>query len=545
MFKLTIENKVYEYTENVTLADLAIQFNHPDCFVAKVNNRIRELGFYLNFDANVEFLDFTSFDAVRVYETSLRFMIIMALKELYPNNQVTFEQCISRSMSCHVDGVEIDEDFLASLEKKMMEIVEHDYPIKRTRYTKEEGLKLYESLGYFDKVETLAYRQENYVNAYECNGYVNYMFGYMVPSTRFLNKFKLRLYYPDFVVQYPRAEMGGIILEFEDSPNVSEMIRNARKWSDMIGGFTIAQMNSHINNNTISDFVNLCETKHNDMLADLGLRIKSRPDIRLICIAGPSSSGKTTFSNRLRIELMARGLRTIKISMDDYYLDRDTCPRDENGELDLEHIDALDVKLFNKQLLELIQGKVVDTPTFDFKTGKRASLVNTMHVDKDTIIIIEGIHALNEKMTASVPRNKKFKIYISPMTQINIDKHNPISATDVRLLRRIVRDYAYRKTTPEATLAMWPSVRRGEFRWIYPNQENADYIFNSELTYELCVLKKYALPQLSSIDHNSEFYIQANRLAKFLKYFKDIDDRYVPANSLIREFIGGASFYDE
>ncbi|MFA6627809.1 MAG: nucleoside kinase, partial [Bacilli bacterium] len=286
------------------------------------------------------------------------------------------------------------------------------------------------------------------------------------------------------------------------------------------------------------------ETKHNNQLAELGLKIKDDIDnIRLIAIAGPSSSGKTTFSHRLRIELMTRGIKPLKISIDDYYLEREAAPKDEFGKPDLEHIGALDVELFNQNLLDLIQGEEVQLPVFDFRQGKRI-FGPKISIAPNQPIIIEGIHALNEKLTTLIPKHQKFKIYISPSTQINIDQHNPIIATDVRLLRRIVRDAKYRKTSPADTFAMWQSVRRGEFKWIYPFQEEADYVFNTELTYELGVMKKYALPVLSNIDHNNEYFIQANRLVKFLKYFKDIDESLVPCNSLLREFIGESCFHE-
>ena len=544
MYSVKINNKVYNYEDNKTLEEIANELGIK-CLAATVNNRIRELGYYVNYDCNVEFIGFDNFDAIRVYETSLRYLVIMAIEKINPNYKVYFNQCVSRSLSCHIEGVDVDEAFLEVLEAKMKEIVDANYRINRHRISKDEALKLYQEKGYSDKVDALIYRPNDYVNTYECNGYINYMFGYMVPSTGYVTEWRFMVYENDFLVQYPRAELGGKIPEFEDAPVFSKMIRDAKEWAIRCDGDTVARMNKHLDEQTVADFVNMCETKHNDMLADLGLRIKSNPDLRLICIAGPSSSGKTTFSHRLRIELMARGIKTFKISMDDYYKNKADAPIDEFGEPDLEHVDALDVALFNKHLHELIQGKEVASPIFDFSIGARSDKVNLIKVPKDAIIIIEGIHALNERLTKSILKHQKFKIYISPLTQINIDNHNPINATDVRLLRRIVRDAQFRKTPPIETLAMWPSVRRGEFKWIYPNQEAADYVYNTELTYELCVMKKYALPALSAVDRNNEYYIQANRFVKFLKYFKDIDDRYVPCNSLLREFIGGSCFYDE
>lgn len=540
-----LNNQKFVSSEKLTLEEI-MKSTGKKYYVAKVNNRLRELGYYVNYDCKIEFLGLESFEAAKVYETSLRYLIIMALENLYPNVKVKFYQSVSRSISCELENIDviIDDIFLKNLEAEMRRIIDANYKITRKKVSKEEAFEIYRQKGYLDKIDVLKYRPEDTVNMYECNGYVNYMFGYMVPATGYLSDFKLLPYHPGFVIQYPRAENGGQIPEFEDSPKFGRMLTDARMWSEIAQGSTIAQINRHVEEGTVVDFVNMCETKHNNMLAELGLIIKNDiENLRLICIAGPSSSGKTTFSHRLRIELMARGIKPVKISMDDYYLPRDMAPKDEFGKPDLEHVDALDVELFNRQLLALIQGKEVELPIFDFKTGTRIK-GKKVKVGPNQPIIIEGIHALNEKLTHSIPKHQKFKIYISPTSQINIDNHNPISATDLRLLRRIVRDAEFRKTSPVDTLAMWSSVRRGEFRWIYPFQEESDYVFNTELTYEIGVMKKYALPVLEKIDRNSEFFIPANRLVKFLKYVKDIDDSIVPTNSLLREFIGGSCFHE-
>ena len=545
MYKVKIGSIILERDEKVLLKDLAKELG-IESYAAKVNNRLRELNYYLNYNCEVEFLDLKSSDAVKVYETSLRYLIIMALERLYPSIKIKFNQSVSRSISCNVSNIneKVDAKFLKKLEDEMKKIIDADYVITRRTISKEEASNIYKKKGYLDKIGVLKYREEETVNIYECDGYVNYLYGYMVPSTGCLSKFKLHLYNPGFVVQFPRAEMNGEIPKFESSLSFDKMLKEAREWSEMCECNTIPLLNEYATDIKINDLVNVCETKHNNMLATLGEKIKSDiNNIRLICIAGPSSSGKTTFSNRLRLELMSRGIKPVKISMDDYYLNRDMAPRDEFGELDLEHVNALDLDLFNEHLLSLIQGEEVEMPSFDFKLGRRVK-GEKLKVSQETPIIIEGIHALNEEVTKLIPKYQKFKIYISPLSQINIDEHSPINATEIRLLRRIVRDAKYRKTPPAETFAMWPSVRRGEFKWIYPFQEEADFIFNSELTYELGVMKKYALPALQAIDRNDEYFIAANRLVKFLKYIRDIDDRYVPCNSLLREFIGNSCFYD-
>ena len=545
MFKVTIDNKEYQFDEKITLVDLAKKFNKT-AYVALVNNRLRELNFYLNFNCEVEFLDLDNFEAIKVYETSLRYLIIMAVERLYPQAKVKFSQCVSRAISFNIEGIGkyVDAKFVQDLEKEMQRLVELDLPIIRETISKEEASKLYQAKGYLDKVDVLKYREEETVNIYKCDGYVNYLYGYMVPSTGCLNRFKLRSFHPGILVQFPRAEFKGEIPQFEGSYSFEKMLRNAKKWSRLITCENIPQLNEYAQSKDVADLVTLCETKHSNMFAELGNIIKSDiENIRLICIAGPSSSGKTTFSHRLRIELMSKGIKPVKISMDDYYLERKFAPLDEYGKPDLEHVAALDLDLFNEQLLALIEGEEVQLPIFNFETGKR-EWGEKLKISPDSPIIIEGIHALNEEVSRLIPKHQKFKIYISPTQQINVDEHNPISSTEIRLLRRVVRDAQFRKTSPSETFAMWPSVRRGEFKWIYPFQEEADYIFNTELSYELCVMKKYAMKALGAIDKNDEYYIQANRLIKFLKYVVDIDDKYVPCNSILREFIGGNCFYE-
>lgn len=545
MFIIKINNQNYSFEDKIVLKDLAKDFM-PNAIVAKVNNRLRELNYYINYNCEVEFLDLTKFDAVRVYETSLRYLLIMALEKIDPKIVVHFNQCISRSISCTLSNTKekVSKPFIDKLEIEMRKLIEQDLPITRTTISKEEAIKIYTEKGYLDKVEVLKYRPEDTVNMYTCCGYVNYMFGYMVPSTGLLKDFVLQVYYPGFIVRIPRAECGGKIPPFEEAPVFQQMIQDAQKWAKMIKCVNLPMLNKYVDDGKVCDLVNICETKHNNMLSELGEQIyKRRDSLRLVCIAGPSSSGKTTFSHRLKIELLSRGLKPIKISMDDYYRNREDCPKDEKGDYDLEHVNALDLELFNENLLSLIEGEGIEEPTFDFKLGKRVK-GEKVRIDKDTIIIIEGIHALNEEVTKLIPKPQKYKIFISPFSQLNIDNHNPIPASEIRLLRRIVRDAKYRKTDPSETFAMWPSVRRGEFKWIYPCQEEADYVFNTELTYELCVMKKYALSALSVIDRDNEYYVQANRILKFLKYVKDIDEKYVPCNSLLREFIGDSCFYN-
>ncbi len=546
MFTLTIEGVEKTFDSKVRLIDL-IDDPEQRYYIALVNNRMRELYYEIDYDATVEFLDSRHPEAVFTYEASLRYLVAMAFHNLFPHYEFKFNYSISRSVFCHILNLEHQSDMgdvLDALRQEMERLVESDLPIYRREMSKDEAVAFYKKHGYDDKLDVIQYRPEDTVHFYECDGYLNYMYNLMVPSTGYLSEYLLRAYPPGFLIQYPRAETNGEIPPFEDAPTYGRTLRNANRWAELIDANTIAKMNRHAESRQIVEFVQMNEAKHNQMLSEIGdILEKHNDEIRLIAIAGPSSSGKTTFSNRLRVELMTRGLRPVMISLDDYYLDRDQIQPDENGEIDLEHINTLDIDLFNQNMLDLIQGKEVDIPKFDFMTKTRSGY-RKLRITEEEPIIIEGIHALNETLTSLIPQHQKFKIFISPQLQLNIDYHNPINITNLRLLRRIVRDRKFRNAPASKTIGMWGSVRRGEFRWIYPHQEGADYIFNSSLAYELGVMKKHALDTLMEIPRESEHFITANRLIKFLKYFKDVEDHHVPNNSLLREFIGGSCFDD-
>ena len=512
---------------------------------ATVNNRIRELTYVLKEPSDVKLLDFKDTQAVKIYETSLRYLVAMATHRLYPQLDIRFSYNISRSIFCQIltPGFHTDLKFVDSIQAEMQRLIKADLPIERKLVTREEAAEIYKANHYDDKIDILKYRPDDKVHLYSCDGYVNYLYGYMVPSTGFLTHYKMKLFAPGFIIQYPRAECGGIIPEFEEDRTFGRTLKESYQWAVKVGTETVSKINEYVLKNGSVDFINMCESNHNNMLAELGKKIQQDIDsIRLICIAGPSSSGKTTFANRLRIELLSLGIRPIRISIDDYYKPKSEIPLDEDGEVDLECLQALDTELFNSDMLRLINGEEVQLPRFDFKLGKRVP-GRILKVDQNQPIIIEGIHALNDELTPDITKHQKFKIYIAPQAQICLDNHNPLSLTDLRLLRRIVRDNKFRKSSAEETISMWPSVRRGEFKWIYKNQEGADYVFNSLLPYELCVMKKHALPILTKIPNDSPYYIKANRLIKFLKYFVDIDDEVVPNNSLMREFIGGSCFH--
>ena len=543
-FNITLNEQVKSYDHPVSV--LEVVGDSKEIICANVNGRVRELTYMLDKDSVIVPLTCKDRDAKPSYEASLRFLVAMAMHNIHPELEIRFSYNVSRSIFMQIitPGAASNGAMVAQLEAEMKRIVEADIPLVRTIVSKEEAAKVLAKEGFKDKVDILQYRPEKTAHIYTCDGYKNYMYNRMVPSTGYIAKWKVRFYHPGIIIQYPRPEVKGEIPDFEDAPTFGKTLKRAHQWAKATGCDTIVGINKRIERDGPVDFITLCEQRHNRQLTELGQMIEDdKESIRLICIAGPSSSGKTTFANRLRIELLSRGIEPIRISMDDYYLPRDQAPKDENGEPDLESVEALDIELFNKNMADLIAGDVVDLPKFDFKVGHRVK-GRTLQVASDQPIIIEGIHALNERMTSSIPSHQKFKIFIAPQAQVNIDDHNPLSLTDLRLLRRIVRDYQFRNASAIDTLSMWASVRKGEFKWIYGTQEGANYVYNSFSSYELSAMKKYAMPLLEKIDVDSPYFPVAERLIRMLKFFDDIPDEWVPCNSIIREFIGGSCYAD-
>ena len=544
--KIKIRDKIIETNEKVRILDL-IEGDPYYYKAARVNNRIRELGYVLENDCDVELLSLKEREAVTIYQSTLRFLILMATKRVLPHARLIFNYSISRSIFTSVSNIDkpFSQEDLNLIKQELDSIIAANYPINRVVMTKEEAINYYLTMGYYDKAKVLSYRKEEIVHLYECDGYMNYMYGYMLPTTAYITDYNFRLYAPGFIIQYPRYEAKGQIPNFVDEKVFQKALKEANKWGNITNASYLYQMNEVVENGKALEFINLCETRHNNQLHELGEKISREIEqIKLIAVAGPSSSGKTTFTNRLRIELKSFGIDPLMISVDDFYKQGHLAPKDEDGKPDFEHIDALDRKLFDEVIYKLIAGYEVALPHYSFKNQAR-TFSAPIKLKKNQPIMIEGIHALNDELTPSIESEFKFKIYIAPQAQLHIDDHNPISLSDIRLLRRMVRDYETRNSSAEETMGMWPSVRRGEFKWIYPHQSNADYVFNSELSYELCVMKKHALPLLNSVAPDSPFFIQANRLIKFLKYFNDISDKWIPCNSILREFIGGSIFYTD
>lgn len=519
--------------------------NH-DFVCAKINNRVRELTYVLSSDSEVEILTCKDRDSIKIYEASVRYLVAMAMHNIAPDIDFRFSYNISRSVFLQVlSGRKSATSRLTlDLVKEMERLVEADIPMVRAKVSNSEAERIFREENFLDKIDLLEFRPEKDAHMYTCNDYKNYMYERMVPSTGYIRNWKVKFYSPGIIIQYPRSECNGEIPEFKDAPTYGRTLKRAHAWASLNDIDTVAGINRMTRDSGAVDFINMCEHSHNGQFTELGDLIeKDIESVRLICIAGPSSSGKTTFANRLRVELLSRGIKPIRISIDDYYLPKNEVPLDENGQPDLEDIHALDIKLFNQNIADLIEGLEVQLPKFDFQLGHRVP-GRKLKVSYTQPIIIEGIHALNDMLTPSIPRHQKFKIFIAPQAQINYDNHNPMSLTDLRLLRRIVRDKQFRNASAIDTLEMWPSVRKGEFKWIYDNQEGADYVFNSFLVYELSVMKKYAMPLLEEIDRDSVHFPIAERLIRMLKYFDDLPDEWVPCNSVFREFIGGSCYAD-
>ena len=550
MIKVNFNNKQLSVKPGTRVLELVDSKDRKDLVVCKVGAQVKELNYMLsekNDGMTIKLLDLNHAEAGKAYEASLRYIIAMAFNRVYPDVKIRFSYNISRSIFCQALAKNFNMSRAVEvISKEVKKIIEEDLPIERVTVTIEEATEIYKKFNLDDKIEILKYRPENTVHLYKCGDYYNYLHSYMVPSTGCIHNYSITPYSPGFIIQYPRHELDANIPEFEEESTYGKTLQKAFIWAEKAKVQTVNDINRKIDRGEILEFVQMCEARHNKQLTELGDLIENDiEDIRLVGIAGPSSSGKTTFCNRLRIELISRGINPVTISMDDYYFEKDKIceiqgkPREE---LDLEHINCLDIELFNKDLFDLINGEEVTLPRFNFKTGRREA-GKTIRVEQNVPIIIEGIHALNEKLTKSIPKHQKFKIYIAPQAQLNIDNHSPLSITNVRLIRRIVRDMKFRNCPAATTIDMWRSVRNGEFRWIYPNQEYADYVFNSSLGYELCVLKHQAMEALQKITASDPQYLVANRLIKTLKYFRLIEDySIIPCNSLLREFIGGSCF---
>lgn len=509
-----------------------------------VNNNLRELGYVLFDDCVVELIDITDPDGRRTYMRSLTFLFMRALEELYPLATAKIQHSLSNGIFC---DIYYENKFTTSdaqaIEKRIREFVKNDEKIVRFKVSKEEAIEIYNRQKREEKADLLKYKDADTVHLYRCGDLEDYFYGYMVPSASKLQIFSVRLYNDGIVLLGPDINKPSVVSAFKHQPKLFKIYKEAKEWADIIEIPNAAALNEAIKSGSYPEIIRLVEAYHEKKVCEISDMIQSDAEKgRIILIAGPSSSGKTSFAQRLKLQLMVNKLKPVSISIDDYFLNRDVTPVDEYGQKDFESIYAIDLELFNKHLEMLISGYEVDIPVYNFKTGKREYKENRIiSIKENQPIIIEGIHGLNPLLTESIPEGNKFKIYISALTQLNLDDHNKIPTTDLRLIRRMVRDYNYRSYSAEQTMSMWASVNRGERKNIFPFQENADIMFNSALVYELSVLKKYVIPILNEVPQTSLYHKEAKRLLKFLQYFVVIDDESDIINiSLIREFIGGS-----
>lgn len=512
---------------------------------AKISNKIKELRKKITEDCNIEFIDLSTLDGMRIYQRSLSFLLFYAVRQIIYNGNVMIHHSMGPGFYCELLGVDtLSEEVLKQIEDKMKEIVNKDLPFEKMSIPLEQAMKIFEESEMDDKRNLFKYRRSSMVNLYQLGELKNYFYGYMVPSTGFLKHFRLILHGSGFIMQFPTIKEPSKLSEYKPLPKLFQIFMEYKNWGKILRVDTVGALNDVIANQGIGSLIRISEALHEKKIAQIADMIATKKDsIAVILIAGPSSSGKTTFAQRLSIQLRVNGMRPHAISIDDYFVNREFTPRDENGEYDFESLESIDVELFNDDLKKLIEGEIVEIPSFNFKTGRREYKGRKIKMDENDVLVIEGIHGLNEKLTRDISRSNKFKIYISALTQLNVDDHNRIPTTDTRLLRRIVRDNQYRGTSAERTIELWPSVRRGEEKNIFPYQEEADVMFNSALIYELSILKQYAEPLLFKIDPRSHCYSEAKRLFKFLDYFLGVSSESVPKNSIIREFIGGSCFH--
>ena len=494
---------------------------------------------------NAAALTLADLEGRMIYERSLRFIFLLAVHRLYPTRRVRIEHSLGNGVYCEVRGDKkaLTSAEVAAIKREMRAIVSADLPFVCHTLSKREAIAYFEKNGEMDKVELLKYRPYNTFTLYQLGEMMEYFYGVMAPSSGVIDVFDLSLYLPGLVLQLPDPAHPETASPVRQLPKLAGVFAESARWNSILGCSNAADLNALTQTGRLREFIRVNEALHEKSISRIADTFAAS-GARVILIAGPSSSGKTTFANRLYIALRVLGLRPIAISLDDYYLNRDLIPVDENGQRDFERLDTLDVPLFNDHLVRLLQGETVDAPLFDFPNGRRSDKTHTIHVDADQPIIIEGIHGLNDELTRDIARNLKFKIYISALTSLNLDDHNRIRTTEARLLRRMVRDHHFRGTPPEQTMEMWPSVRRGEEKYIFPYQEDADVMFNSSLVYEIAILKKYVYPMLIKLTPDSPHYTMAHRLLKFLNYFQpaDVEDE-IPLNSILREFIGGCCFY--
>ncbi len=546
--KITVGTTTKEIPEGTPLSKIADAFvteGRDRIILAKVNGKLQEMFKNCYWDSTIEFLDIKNTDARRTYMRGVLFVLLAAVHSCYGMkdcNEIAVEHSLGTGIYCKKNGSPVSREFIDTVKAKMKEMVAANRAIEKKSMNKANAVRLFRENGMTDKVSLLRYRCTSKVNVYSMCGYTDYFYGYMPASTGILKVWDIVPYDEGFMVLMPDTEDGTMVPPAKSSDKFFETLQKTNTWGSAVGIELVGDLNDCISSGGAEDLILVQEALLEKRVAEIAEMIREAGGKKFVMIAGPSSSGKTSFSHRLSIQLRTIGFKPHPIGLDNYYRDREFCPRDEYGNYDFECLEALDIELFNKQMTQLLNGERVELPEFNFKTGKPEYKGNFLQLGPDDILVIEGIHGLNDRLSYSLPAESKFRIYISALTEINIDRHNRIPTTDVRLIRRIVRDARTRGSSATETIAMWYSVRRGEEKHIFPYQESADVMYNSAAVYELAVLKTYIEPLLFGVPEDSPEYLEANRLLKMLSYILGMPSESVPHNAILREFIGGSVF---
>lgn len=511
---------------------------------ARVNNKVEGMHYRVYNSKDVEFLDMTSSSGSRAYTRTLFFVLCKAVQDIYPATDVVIDIPVSNGfyVDIRLGRPVVDED-VNIIRRRMQEIIDARMPIRRFTVPTEEAVALFQEKGDVEKVKLLKTSGSIYTTYYKIGDYVDYYYGTLLTNTSQLYLFGLEKYYDGMLLRIPSLKNPDVLGEMTRQDKMFEIFKEHHRWQSILGIRTVGDFNQAIDSNHSTDIINISEALQEKKIAKIAEEITNRKGVKLVLLAGPSSSGKTTSCKRLSIQLAVNGLKPLQISLDDYFVDREKTPKDASGEYDYESIYALDLDLINEQFNALFRGEEVELPKYDFQSGKSKKSGNKLKMNDNNVLVVEGIHALNPELTAHIPQEQIFRVYASALTTILLDNHNYIPTTDNRLLRRIIRDYKYRGVSAQETIHRWPSVRAGENKWIFPFQENADAMLNTAMLYELAVIKTQAEPLLQQVPENCEEYAEAYRLLKFLKYFKGIPYNNLPPTSLLREFLGGSSFH--
>ena len=541
--KITINNIEYDVKENNTIIDaFEKQIDINEVIAVRYNNSVVSLKQKINEDGNIVFVTRDQKDGRFIYVRGLLYLMSKAFHDLYPSAHLTVNYQLTNAMFCEIENMEISEEIINNVKSKMLEIVNMNLEIRKVEMTPEEAKDFYSKVDSVRGKLQYSINKEK-VSLYYCEDYYNYFYGVMPISTGFAKKFDISKFRNGFLLEYPELGEKDIVKVNTESLKIISAMNEYNELYKLMKINTVYRLNKKIKDGKIKELILFSEAIHEKKIAEIANQIKERQNVRMVLIAGPTSSGKTTFAGKLGMALRVQGIKPVTISVDNYFVERENNPVDENGNYDFECIEAIDVELLNSQLNDLLSGKEVELPTFDFSTGHKHYLGNKLKLQEDEILIIEGIHCLNDELTNHIPKENKFKVYISDLTVLNIDYYNRISTTDTRLIRRIARDYQFRGYSALHTLKMWDSVNRGERKYIFPYQEQADCMFNSSIIYELSALKDIVIPLLEEIDNSNPEYSEARRLIVLLKYFESIKETdLIPNNSLLREFIGGSIY---